>query len=241
MLSPTNSVISAGMVMSFSLITFMQSCSPSALSTCSSFARPIRTAILPRSSLPERFCSSRIFQRESSSRYPMSIMIVPIRRAMPEHPSLSLDPVRGDQTVSPLGIPCEPDCVTSKSGELRVASYIPDHGLRVMLHSVLDAPHNFLPPGLHSPPPLVLHSPLATTRAGNHFASASSAGSSSKIPFLAFSIRALRSWGLLDLCMTSVSSTRPCFQRLKRLSSSRIMPCLRPVWIDESMRYVLFS
>ena len=120
MLSPTSSVISAGMVMSFSLITFMQSCSPSALSTCSSFARPIRTAILPRSSLPERFCSSRIFQRESSSRYPMSTMIVPIRRAMPEHPSLSLDPVRGDQAVSPLGIPCEPDCVRSK--EWRVTS-----------------------------------------------------------------------------------------------------------------------
>src|SRR5271157_6196254 len=31
-----------------------------------------------------------------------------------------------------------------------------------MLPSVLDAPRNFLPPGLHSPPPLVLHSPLAT-------------------------------------------------------------------------------
>src|SRR5271157_1552693 len=43
----------------------------------------------------------------------MSTMIVPMRRAMPEHPSL--DRVRGDRPVSPLGIPCEPDCVMSKS------------------------------------------------------------------------------------------------------------------------------
>src|SRR5271165_3256693 len=112
MLSPTSSVISAGMVMSFSLITFMPSCSPSALSTWSSFARPIRTATLPSSSVPDRFCSSRIFQRDSSSRYPMSTMIVPIRRAMPEHPSL--DQVRGDRPESPLGIPREPDCVMFK-------------------------------------------------------------------------------------------------------------------------------
>ena len=45
--------------------------------------------------------------------------------------------------------------------------------------------------------------------------------------------------GLLK--MTSISSTSPCRQRLNRLSSSRIMPCFRPVWIDESIRYVLFS
>ena len=45
----------------------------------------------------------------------------------------------------------------------------------------------------------------------------------------------------MHLNMTSSSSTSPCRQRLNRLSSSRIMPCLRPVWIDESMRYVLFS
>ena len=63
MLSLTSSVISAGIVVSASLITFMPSCSPSACSTCSSFTRPIRTATLPRSSLPDRFCSSRTFQR----------------------------------------------------------------------------------------------------------------------------------------------------------------------------------
>src|SRR5271157_954624 len=49
----------------------------------------------------------------------MSTMIVPMRRAMPEHSSL--DRVRGNRTGSPLGIPCEPDCLTSvcQAGERR--------------------------------------------------------------------------------------------------------------------------
>src|SRR5271157_2364383 len=220
----------------------------------------------------------------------MSTMIVPMRRAMPEHPSL--DRVRGDRPVSPLGIPCEPDCVMSKSrrhpAPPRTGIAAETAGSRLLFQEVASgewlgivasgeqsdnrwqmadgrwqmaddkwqtAPwfslatcHSSLatPLGFHSPL-ATRHSPLhaASGRlsfAGGHFFSSSSpAGSSSKIPFLAFSIRALRSLGLLDLYMTSFSSTRPCFQRLKRLSSSRIMPCLRPVWIDESMRYVLFS
>ncbi len=112
MLSPTISVISAGMVMSLSFTTFIPSCSPSALSTWSSFARPIRTATLPRSSVPERFCSSRIFQRPSSSRYPMSTMIVPMRRAIPQQSSL--DRGRRDQALSQLEIACVPECIVSE-------------------------------------------------------------------------------------------------------------------------------
>ena len=68
MLSLTSSVSSAGIVMSASLTTFMPSCSPSAFRTWSSLTSPIRTATLPSSSVPDRFCSSRTFQRVSSSR-----------------------------------------------------------------------------------------------------------------------------------------------------------------------------
>ena len=48
--SLTSSVSSAGIVVSASLMTFMPSCSPSALRTWSSLTRPSRTATLPSSS-----------------------------------------------------------------------------------------------------------------------------------------------------------------------------------------------
>ena len=41
--------------------------------------------------------------------------------------------------------------------------------------------------------------------------------------------------------MTSCSSHKPFFHRLNSASSSSCMPNLRPVWIDELIRYVLFS
>ena len=80
--SLTMSVSSDGIAMSPSRTTFIPNCSPSALSTWSSVARPSRVATLPIISLSERFCSSRTFHRPSSSRYPMSTRIVPSRRAM---------------------------------------------------------------------------------------------------------------------------------------------------------------
>lgn len=65
---------------------------------------------------------------------------------------------------------------------------------------------------------------------------ASSSSSSSPSPFSARAMRAASCAGCEDRNRISSLSTTPFFQWLNRLSSSRNMPWLRPVWMLESMR-----
>src|SRR5262249_56013933 len=76
----------------------------------------------------------------------------------------------------------------------------------------------------------------SSSSSSSSYSSSSSSYSSSSCPRSAAAILAANSAGFLAFSRISSLSTKPFFQRPNRFSSSKNMPYLRPVWIDESMR-----